>query len=312
MSTPRFLIALALVATLGAASAQPLPPASAERSALFNLGARVDLAGFGTLPLSDPRFGAIFVGVAGDPALSASSDIGPNTTASVFGRGSALLSYQLMVVGPQGQVPVLLDVRGSAAGSATVGASIAVESFWSIFFDVNNPLAGDDVRSGQIFGGGFEQSFGRTVELTLVANLPYTISMLADAQAAATDTGSRASASAFVDPVVSLGAGVDPALYSLAFSAGILNTAPVPEPASALALLLGLLLLGGRRSLLSRSGSAGLLRSPRGTAGSAGLGALSSRSGFAGQLEPRGGRAGRSPALGALRRNAPPPAAAGR
>jgi len=249
MSARRFLISLALAAALGgAASAQPLAPASAERFAFFNLGERVDLAGFGTLPLVNPAFGSILVSVAGDPALSATSDIGPSAVASIFGRGTALLNYQFTVVGPQALVPVRLDVNGSASGAATPGGSIAVESFWSVFADVNNPLASDDVRSGQVFGS-FAQSFSRTVEVTVIANLPYTVSMLADAQAAATDAGSRASASAFVDPVVSLGIGVDPDLYSLAFSAGILNTAPVPEPASGAVLVPGLLLLGAWRSV---------------------------------------------------------------
>lgn len=153
------------------------------------------------------------------------------------------MNYQFVVVGPQARIPVLVDVRGAASGSATAGASIAVESFWSIFFDVNQPLAGDDIRSGQIFGT-FDQSFGRTVELTLIANLPYTVSMLADAQAAATDAGSRAGAQAFVDPVFSLGVGVDPDLYSFQFSVGIGNTAAVPELPAFAVMALGLLVLG--------------------------------------------------------------------
>ena len=159
------------------------------------------------------------------------------------------------MVGPQGQVPVLVGVRGSASGSATAGASFAVESFWSIFFDVFNPLAGDDIRSGQIFGGAFEQAFDRTVELTLTTNLPYTVSMLADAQAGATTAGSRAAAQAFIDPVFTLGVSVDPRLYSFQFSAGIGNIAAVPEPSSAIVLVLGLLALTARR-LSERNGPA--------------------------------------------------------
>jgi hypothetical protein len=247
MSTRRFLAVCGIwLPVLGTASAQALPPYSASRDAFFNLGARVTLADFGTLPLTDPRFGSILVEASGSPspALRAQSDIGPNLAAGIFGRGSALLNYKFEVVGPQGQVPVVIDVQGTASGSATAGGSIAVESFWSFYFDALNPLAGDDLRSGQIFGAAYNQSFSRSVQLTLTANVPYTVSMLADAQAAATDAGSRASARALVDPVFSLGVGADPGLYSFQFSAGIGNTAAVPGPASAIAMALGLLVLG--------------------------------------------------------------------
>ena len=234
---------------LGAASAQPLPPYSAERTALFNLGARVDLPDFGTLALSDARFGSILVDASGSPApsLHAQALIGPNLDAGIFGRGSALLNYRFEVIGPQGPVPVQVDVRGLVSGSANAGASFAVESFWSLFAGTLDPLAGDDLRSGQIFNGAFDQAFARTVDLTLVANLPYTVSMLADAQAAATAAGSGAAASAFVDPVFRLGVGVDPDLYSLRFSAGIGNTAAVPEPPSVLVVILGLVAVTARR-----------------------------------------------------------------
>jgi hypothetical protein len=250
MGVRQYLIVSGLsLAVLGQASAQTLPRHSAERDAFFNLGARVSLVDFGTLPLADARFGSILVEAFGNPSpsLLAQADIGPNLAASIFGRGSALLNYQFEVVGPQGQVPVLVDVRGAASGSASAGGSFAVESFWSLFTDASNPLARDDIRSGQIFGAGFDQSFARTVALTLTANLAYTVSMLADVQTAATAAGSNATTRAFVDPVFKLGAGADPGLYSFQFSAGIGNTAAVPEARSSVAMILGLLVLSARR-----------------------------------------------------------------
>ena len=49
-------------------------------------------------------------------------------------------------------------------------------------------VAGDDVRSGQM-SGSFSEGFSRTVSLTLATNRVYTVSMFADAQAAATEVG---------------------------------------------------------------------------------------------------------------------------
>ncbi|MEO7853614.1 MAG: hypothetical protein ABIR94_15370 [Rubrivivax sp.] len=224
-----------------------LAPYSASSQALLNLVGSRTLNDFGTLPFADSRYGAIVVSTTGTPGplLQAQADIGPNLTPSIFGRGTAILFYTFAVLGPQGPVAVTVDVSGSAVGSVTPGASIAVTSSWSIFLDQANPLASDDIRSGQVFTD-FSDSFARNVALTLAANVQYTVKMLVDAQAAATGAGSRAFASAFVDPVFALGAGVNPDLYALQFSAGIGNVAAVPEPASVATLSIGLLLLSTR------------------------------------------------------------------
>jgi hypothetical protein len=62
----------------------------------------------------------------------------------------------------------------------------------------------------------------------------YVVTMVADEDSAATDSGSRAVTNAIVDPIFSFDVGVDRSLYSFRFSDGIGNAvAVVPEPATA-------------------------------------------------------------------------------
>jgi hypothetical protein len=232
------------IAALTATAQQPLPPYSASRQVLLNLLPPVSRSDFGSLRLEDPRFGAVAEASSGTPfpLLTAMSDItGSPEVGNLFGRGSSILNYRFEVVGPQAMVPVLVNVHGAAAGTSSGGGTIAVEAFWSISGDIGDPLAGDDLRSGQV--AGFDGAFDRSFELLLQANFPYTVSMLADAAAGASGLGSHAQASAFVDPVFALGSGVDPALYALQFSAGIGNAAAVPEPTSLALLAAGLFTL---------------------------------------------------------------------
>jgi hypothetical protein len=238
---------LAVVVSLFAfpAAADVLPAYQLAGDIFFNLGPRLFPNDFGTTSLVDGRFGSVSLTASGtpSPSLVADANIGPNLIPSISGRGSWLLEYALEIVGPPGTVPVLIDVVGGASAVANTGASFAVESRWDVL-DGGSSLAGDDIRSGQLTGS-FSQSFDRTVILSLAANLPYTVFMLADAFSAATLEGSLADAHAFVDPIFSFGPGVDPLIYSFDFSAGIGNSpnAAVPEPRSLGLLSTGLLCL---------------------------------------------------------------------
>lgn len=246
---------LAIAAAFTAAVLSLAPPATAATlpaydlvgDLFFNLGPRLFLNDFGTTSLVDGRYGSVSLTASGTPSpvLTADTNIGPNLLAGISGRAAWVLNYAFEIEGPAGAVPVLIDVAGDATGFATTGASFAVESRWDLLFG-GTSLAGDDIRSGQLTGS-FDQSFSRTVSLTLTANRQYTVFMLADAFSGATAQGSRAVAHAFMDPVFSFGPGVDPLLYSFDFSAGIGNSpagAAVPEPESLGLLGAGLLCLG--------------------------------------------------------------------
>ena len=232
----------------GIAVASPPPAALVSGDLFFNFSppARLQPTDFGTFSLSDPRFGSLSIASIASPFPSASANavIGINPLfASIFGRSVDVLVYSFELVGPAGMVPVLIDVAGAASGSATRGASFAVESRWNLFDRGHVSLASDDIRSGQLTGD-FSQSFNRTVSLALAANQVYSVELFADAASAATDVGSNSIASAFVDPIFSFGPGVDPASYVFNFSAGIGNTRPatgVPEPGTLALLVAGLL-----------------------------------------------------------------------
>lgn len=249
-SSKSLLACAALFLTLSAPEVSGLPGFEVTGDALFNISPpdRLSLSRFGSIRLVDGRFGAVSFTASGtpSPSLVASAEIGPGTTPAIFGRGSGFLTYFFEILGPSGAVPVLIDVAGEAAAFASSGASFAVESRWDLL-DSGASLAGDDIRSGQL-SGSFNQNFGRTVSLTLATNHVYSVFMLADAGAAATLLGSHATANAFVDPVFSLGPGVDPRVYSLSFSDGIGNSSAVPEPNTFVVLIAGVLFL----SLLHR------------------------------------------------------------
>lgn len=242
----RVLISSVLFLTVSA-KASPLPAYQLVGDMLFNLGDRIFPTDFGTTSLVDDRFGSLLLVAAGtpSPSLEADASIGPNLIPSIFGRAVFFLNYAVEIQGPPGNVPVQIDVAGGASAFANTGASFAVESRWDLL-DGDAPLAGDDIRSGQL-SGSFSQSFGRTVNLTLAANHAYTIFMLADAAAAATLEGSRANAHAFVDPIFSFGPDVDLEAYSFLFSDGIGNSpdaAAVPEAGTLGLMGAGLLAVG--------------------------------------------------------------------
>ncbi|HUL64688.1 MAG TPA: PEP-CTERM sorting domain-containing protein [Burkholderiaceae bacterium] len=237
-----FALSACLLALPVLAHAAPLPDATIIGDVLLNKGGRQDLNTFGSIGIGGPGFGADLT-VSGTPlpTISAAAQTGPSgDIPGLFSRADAVLTYAFEIFGPADSVPVIIDVAGIAQGDASAGASFAVASLWQLFDSAaaqSTVLASDEIRSGQL-SGRFSESFGRSVSLTLLTNHIYPIFLLADAAAAATDTGSRAVASAFVDPRLSFGAGVDPGVFSFAFSAGIGNELPppttsVPEPTTA-------------------------------------------------------------------------------
>jgi len=244
---------------LGEATAAVLDPANISGSVFFNLSppARIDFNTFGTFPLSGPG-GSLQFTASGTPAPSLS---GQASVAQGFtGRVSGILIYGIEILGPAGEVPVSIDVSGGATGSSITNdlfAAFAMKSLWSLE-DVSlglQPVFSEGIDTGQL-SGRFERNFSHTVDLTLTANHVYRVTMIADAFAAA-GSGLSASATTFIDPIFSFGAGVGTG-YSFLLSEGIGNSAPVPEPTSFVLLIAGALalsLVGMRHKLIIGSSS---------------------------------------------------------
>jgi len=240
-SLSRFALGGCLLCSPMLAQPAPLPDATIIGDVLLNKAGRLDLNTFGSIGIGGPGLGAdLTVSGAPLPTISTAAQTGPSgDVPGLFSRADAVLTYAFEIFGPADSVPVVIDVAGIAQGDASAGASFAVASLWELFDSAaqSTVLASDEIRSGQL-SGRFSESFGRSVSLTLLTNHVYPIFLLADAAAAATDTGSRAVASAIVDPRLSFGAGVDTGAFSFAFSAGIGNELPppttsVPEPTTA-------------------------------------------------------------------------------
>lgn len=244
------LAALAAITLAGPVAAQlpaatvlgeVLIPKTAEKVETVQLGA--------TIALTNPVLGSASFSSSGlpFPSLTADAQSGPDpAVAFMFTRGTGVLNYSMMLTslgGPAGSVPVLALAAGAVSGTASAGATFVLGASWELI-DLTSGLrlAGDAVQTTTPTTGSFSQSFGGTTPLQLQTDHLYRITLRVDAEAAASEPGSQVAAHAFVDPVFSLGAGVDPALYAFSFSAGIGNTAPVPETGT-LALLLGGLLM---------------------------------------------------------------------
>lgn len=228
------------------APAVPLDPPTIIGDVSLNQGGRLDLNTFGSIRVTGAGLADLTVAGAPLPTINAQAQSGPSgNVPGLFSRADAVMTYTFEILGPDGSVPVVIDVAGSAHGDASAGASFAVTSLWQLFDSqaMSLVLAGDEIRSGQL-SGSFRDSFDHLVNLTLLTNHIYPIFLLADAAAAATDTGSRAVASAIIDPRLSFGAGVDPLAFAFTFSPGIGNEAPpstgsVPEPATVALLAAG-------------------------------------------------------------------------
>jgi PEP-CTERM motif len=239
-----------LLLGMGQGSQAALDPALVSGSVFFNFQppAGINFGTFDTFSLPGPGGLAEFVASATpSPFLSGEVSVRDNWT----GRASGTLIYNMQVVGPSGDVSVKVAVAGGASASSGTDvpfAGFAMKAQWRLE-DVNLGLA--EVFSEGIntpaLQGSFNDSFNHSVELTLQGGHLYRVTMVADAFAGAGSSATPAFASAFIDPVFSFGPGVG-SEYSFLFSAGIGNSAPVPEPATWALLATGVLALVLRRT----------------------------------------------------------------
>jgi hypothetical protein len=248
MKCPNTLLATA-AAVVVCAAAQAAPDAAHLFGDMFfnrSPPERISPSTFGSFALADPGLGTLSILAAGTPfpLLVADAEIGPDPLPLIFGRASMSLFYGIEIVGAPGVVPVLIDATGEANGTASAGASFALQALWRLEDNNGTVLAGDQIDSGESTGN-FGQAFSHRVGVSLLTNHVYQVVMLTDASAAAGANGSFARGHAAVDPIFSFGAGVDPRLYAFEFSAGIGNgpAASVPEPAGLTLCGLGLVVL---------------------------------------------------------------------
>jgi len=211
----------------------------------FNLVPRVDFVDFGNYFLFQPEPGPLegdsrmsFTAL-GTPAPFLGSQI--DAGKFQFGRASAILTYELEILGPPGPVPILIDVSGRVF--AHVGedrsATALAQSNWS-FEDVSTgPVFSEALDSG-LQHDDFSQSFNHTVFVTVTANHIHRVTMSVDLQIGGGNFG--ANGTAIIDPVFSFAPGVDPA-YSFLFSDGIGNSSipATPEPRSVVLLSAGVI-----------------------------------------------------------------------
>lgn len=162
------------------------------------------------------------------------------------------------ISGPAGTVAIHAAAHGRiTAHSTSVDTSVAAEARW-VLSDPPATLADTGTtiaEEGRLFTRNLglaehAESFDSVFDLILETRHLYAIEVRADTSAVSLAAGSLAVADAFIDPVFSLGPGVDSAVYTLNFSDGIRNefATPVPVPAALYALLSALLVVGRRRS----------------------------------------------------------------
>jgi len=238
----------------------PLAPLLLNGTLFFNLIPRVDFDLFGDYSLFQPgqtaNFDSLmhFTAFGRPPFLGALVDAAP----FAFGRATATLTYELEILGPNGSVPVLIDVSGRVfahLGADLSGTALA-QSNWA-FEDVSlGPVFSDALDSG-VQHDDFSQSFSHTVFVTVTANHIYGVTMFVDLEIGGGNLG--ANGTAIIDPVFSFAPGVDPA-YSFHFSDGIGNSSlpAIPEPSSVVLLSAGAITIGllrRARRRVRRSGS---------------------------------------------------------
>ena len=261
-------VCLLLLFAISHAKAGPLPPPPPPPLAplllngtlFFNLIPRVDFDLFGNYFLFQPGQTANFDSrmafrAVGTPAPFLGGQI--SAAPFGFGRATATLTYELEILGPNGSVPVLIDVSGRVfahLGADLSGTALA-QSNWA-FEDVSlGPVFSDALDSG-VQHDDFSQSFSHTVFATVTANHIYGVTMFVDLEIGGGNGG--ANGTAIIDPVFSFAPGVDPA-YSFQFSDGIGNSSlpAIPEPSSVVLLSAGAITIGLLRRARRRVGRSG-------------------------------------------------------
>lgn len=252
---------LAFAAPLPAA-ATPLPAPIVHGDAFFNVGSPPQaIDTFGTLIHSAPTHGTLVFSSTGtpSPALTATASLDPVGTGS--GTVSGFLRYTFEILGDdclgaEGCVPVFAFAAGRVAGYADPGPFNGFESIarWSLRNTSEIILVGDSLHISGAGGESDVQGFAETHSLMLRTNTEYRVVMEVLARAGGLEAGALSVAEAFVDPLFSFGAGVDPGRYAFHFADGIGNSPPVagvPAPGGLALVMVGLLAMAVRRSRLN-------------------------------------------------------------
>ncbi|MBL8176063.1 MAG: PEP-CTERM sorting domain-containing protein [Bryobacterales bacterium] len=225
-----------------AAKGGVLAPATVTGSVFFNLEPppRIDFSGFGTHRQTGPG-GMVQFSSIGMPMPAVMAEVDVKTLN--YGRSSGVLSYDMEILGPAGDVSVEAVVTGAISASTGVnekGTGFAVTAALAMFDKSRGKtvIKGDGI-SMKKSEGSHRDSFALTRQMMLSVGRVYRIDLRADAAVAA-GTGAEGSGMAFLYPMFRFGSGAGSG-YSFAFSSGIGNGDDVatPEPGA-----MGLMSLG--------------------------------------------------------------------